>query len=192
MKLNNKYYVLRHGEAVSNVKNIVSCWPEKFDNPLTEDGVSKIKRAAEKLKTKNIDLIFTSPLLRTEQTAGIIAEAIEIKPKTDKRLRELGFGVFNGQPLDKFVKFFNSREERLERKVSGGENYMDVMSRAWNFFQEIDKKYKGKNILIISHQVPILLLLGKVRGNSILESMDGMVSANGEKRIIEGQLIELN
>ena len=28
MKLNNKYYLLRHGEAKSNVKNVVSCWPE--------------------------------------------------------------------------------------------------------------------------------------------------------------------
>ena len=192
MKLNNKYYVLRHGEAVSNVESIVSCWPEKFENPLTDDGVFKIERVAEKLKTEKIDLIFASPLLRTQQTAEIISMAVGVKPKTDKRLRELEFGTFNGQPLSEFVKFFNSKEERLERKVQGGENYTDVMNRVWDFFQETDEKYEGKNILIISHQVPILLLLGKVNGNSILESMDGLVSANGEKRIIEGQLIELN
>ncbi len=192
MKLNNKYYVLRHGEAVSNVKSIVSCLPEKFNNPLTKDGVTKIKRVAEKIKDKNIELIFVSSLLRTQETAGIIAEAIGIKPKTDKRLRELEFGSFNGQSLEKFMKFFNSKEERLERKVPKGENYMNVLKRVWNFFLEINKKYKGKNILIVSHQVPILILLGKINGNSILESMDGIIGSAGEKRIIEGQLIELS
>ena len=63
MKLNNKYYVLRHGEAVSNVKDIVSCWPEKFNNPLTKKGVVKINRAASQLEKKKIDLIFHSSIL---------------------------------------------------------------------------------------------------------------------------------
>ena len=58
MKLNNKYYILRHGEAVSNVKDVISCWPEKFYNPLTPKGVAKIKKVAKELKNKKIDLIF--------------------------------------------------------------------------------------------------------------------------------------
>ena len=52
MKLNNTYYILRHGEAVSNVKQVVSSWPEKFKNPLTQHGKEMVMAAAEMLKEK--------------------------------------------------------------------------------------------------------------------------------------------
>ena len=67
MELNNKYYLLRHGEAVSNAKNIASSWPEKFNNPLTKRSKEKIIEAAEELENKKIDLIFASDLLRTKK-----------------------------------------------------------------------------------------------------------------------------
>ena len=58
MKLRNKYYIMRHGEAISNVKEIASHWPEKFHNPLTKKGRSQVKGTAEAAKSKKIDLIF--------------------------------------------------------------------------------------------------------------------------------------
>lgn len=192
MKLNNKYYFLRHGEAKSNVDDVVSCWPETFENHLTENGVAKIENVAEELKDKHIDLIFTSPLLRTEETAKIVAEVLGLRPKTDERLRELEFGIFNGKSEKEFTGYFHSKDERISKETPGGENYADVLERVWDFFVEINEKYKGKNILIVSHQAPLLLLLGEINGNSILESVDGMVDAKGEKRITKGQLIEVN
>jgi len=192
MKLNNKYYLLRHGEAKSNVENIVSCWPEKFHNPLTKKGVAKIERVAKELKNKNIDLIFSSPLLRTKQTAEIVAKTFGLKVKFDKRLRELGFGTFNNGSADKFINYFNSIKERIKKRTPGGENYVQVLKRVEGFLKDTDKKNKNKNILIVSHQAPLLLLLGKVIGEPIEKSMDGIVNAKGEKRITKGELIELN
>src|SRR5882724_5137403 len=98
MKLNNKYYILRHGQALSNVKGIISCWPETFKNPLTPHGKATIKESAVflqkllKLHGKTLDFIFASDLLRTRQTAEIVGKTLNIKPKFDKRLREIGFG----------------------------------------------------------------------------------------------------
>ena len=54
MKLNNKYYILRHGEALSNVREIASSWPETFDNPLTGLGREMVKVAAEKTENTQI------------------------------------------------------------------------------------------------------------------------------------------
>jgi len=192
MKLNNNYFLLRHGEALSNVKDIVSCWPEKFLNPLTDGGVAKIQNVAKDLKNKNIEIIFASPLLRTQQTAKIVAEASGLEVKTDKRLRELEFSIFNGGPAKKFMEYFKSKEERISKSVPGGENYSDVLKRVLDFFVEINKKYKGKNIFIVSHQAPLLLLLGEINGNSISESVDGIINAQGERKIITGQLVEIN
>ncbi len=192
MKLNNKYYILRHGEARSNIEQIVSCWPEKFENALTKKGRGQIESAAKKLKDKKIDLIFNSPLLRTKESAAIVGKALKIKPRADKRLRELGFGIFNGKHEDGFMKYFNSKKERLKKRTPRGENYEDVLKRIWDFFSEINKKYKQKNILIVSHQAPLLLLLGKIIGEPVLKGMDGIINVEGEKRITRGELIEIN
>ena len=63
MKLRNKYYIMRHGQAISNVKALCSSWPETFYNPLTKTGRETVEESAWKLMGKNIDLIFASPLL---------------------------------------------------------------------------------------------------------------------------------
>ena len=84
MTLHNKYYLLRHGEALSNLDNTVSSWPETFENPLTENGRKMIQDAAHILEDKNIELIFASDLLRTQQTAAIVAEHLKVEVKFDK------------------------------------------------------------------------------------------------------------
>jgi broad specificity phosphatase PhoE len=193
MKLNNKYYLLRHGEAVSNVENIVSCWPEKIKNPLTADGISKIKKQAEELKNKNIDLIFASPLQRTKETAEIVGDALGIKVKHDKRLREIGFGTYNGKTVSEFLNYFNEGlANRIKNKTPKGENYVDVTKRVFDFLKEINSKYKGKNILIVSHQAPILLLRAKVENTNDLKDVKELKEILGEKKITKGELIELN
>ncbi len=193
MQLNNKYYILRHGEALSNVKGIISSWPEKINNPLTENGVAQIEKVAQKLKNtyaeqgQSINLIFSSDLLRTEQTAEIIKKEIGIKIEFDERLREIDFGAFSSGPTAEFEKYFKNNLERIERAVPNGESYNDVFKRMADFFEEINKKYKDENILIVSHQAPLFLLEGYIKGFSVLETIEffseeGQMLYNGELR----------
>ncbi len=165
MKLNNNYYLMRHGQAISNVKEIVSCWPEKFHNPLTKHGREQVKETALKLKEKNIDLIFCSPILRTKQTATIVGSKLKIKPKADKRLVELKAGIFNGKSLMHLVGFFGEKNiKRFKMRPRGGETYIEIEKRMVGFLKSIDKKYKNKNILIVSHELPLLFLDCAVKG----------------------------
>src|SRR5947207_3255670 len=110
MKLNNTYYLVRHGQALSNVKNVISSWPETFENPLTEIGVEQAKEAASFLKDKNVDLIFSSDVLRVKQTAEIISKAIGVDIIFDERLREYNVGVLNGFEESKFFVEFPELE----------------------------------------------------------------------------------
>ena len=192
MKIKNSYYIMRHGQAVSNVKNITSNWPEKFYNPLTKKGSAKIKKNAKAFKKGDLDMIFCSPLLRTKQTAEIVAKKLKLKVKVDKRLRELDFGIFNGKPAKELMGSFKSIQERIKKAPIKGESYTDLLKRIWEFFATIEKKNKNKRILIVSHQAPLLLLLGKIKGHSIIDSMDGVVNVTGEKEIVTGQLIKIN
>ena len=186
--MNNRYFILRHGEALSNKKGFYSCWPEKSRAPLTGKGRKQIETSARKLRDKDIDLIFSSDLLRTKQSAGIVGRKVKAKPEYDKRLREYNVGVFNGESIGGYRKFFPSGESRLKDKAPMGENYTEVKRRVYDFFKEIDRKYKGKNILIVSHQLPLALLEAKLKN---ISDKGFFKKENAEKRIKTGELREL-
>jgi len=161
---------MRHGEALLNIKGIVCCWPEKIRCPLTRQGRRQVKIQAKKLKRKqschSIDLIFSSDLLRTQQTAEIVGKELRLKPKYDKRLREFNLGIFNGKPLKEANEFFGKRIRKFRIRAPKAENYTDLKKRMYNFLKDIDKKYSGKTILIISHEAPLTMLVGVVRNLS--------------------------
>lgn len=172
MKLNNKYFLLRHGQAISNVQRILSSWPETFYNPLTAKGVKQVNTSAKKLKNicakqdHDIDLIFASDLTRTKQTAQILGKTFDVNVKFDKRLREYSFGKFNGTFEREFDLILIDNKNRFKENILGVENYKQITKRMWSFLTDINKKYSSKNILIVSHQVPLSLLLGKIHNLS--------------------------
>lgn len=189
IKLRNKYYIMRHGEAKSNVLRLCSCWPEEFNNPLTTVGKKAVKNSAEILKEKNINLIFNSPLKRTKMTAEIVGKILKITPKPDKRLREIGFGMYNNKHLEGMWNAFKTEEERVHKGADGGESYQEILDRMMDFLREIDENYLGKNILIVSHEGPLFLLQGKVMGLTIKETIEKFPT---EKRIHKAEIRELN
>nr|MBP6858973.1 class I tRNA ligase family protein [Candidatus Paceibacterota bacterium] len=121
-KAKNTYHVIRHGEAENNVQGTLSGVAE---NPhhLTEKGRKQVEKTAESLIGKKFDLIFVSPFVRTQETAGILKEKLgwtDDMMKTDDRLRELGTGEWNGKKLDDFIKAFKGKD-RFEVGPVGGE-----------------------------------------------------------------------
>ncbi len=173
---NNKYFLLRHGEAESNVNKFFSSWPEKRIVNLTKKGIKQIETVAKKLK--DIDVIISSDILRTKQTAEIVSKKNNIDVVFDKRLREIDTGEFNGCLIGGDKEILNSKKTlskkeilnlRFKKPFPGGENFSDVRNRALAFLKEIDKKYQGKNILIISHQLILDFLKSSVKGETIDE-----------------------
>jgi len=71
-------YFFRHGIAVNRGDPGIA---SDSDRPLTEEGARKTRVAAEGLKRLQIgfDKILTSPWLRAIQTAGILAEVLELE-----------------------------------------------------------------------------------------------------------------
>ena len=156
----NNYIVMRHGEADNNVKRILSSDNSTPSN-LTENGKNNVARAAEELKTKKIDLIIASPLLRTKQTAEIVATACGISKDAivfDDRIKEIQAGEINGMSVEQYKKLFPNRMDKFVSKPKGGENLVDVKKRVGDFIYEIDSKYQNKNILIVTHEYATWML----------------------------------
>ena len=163
---NNKFLVVRHGEAESNVLGILSSNP-KTEHHLTEKGKEQAVGAAKNLKGAKIDAIYSSPFFRTKETALIIAENIGYPKEKiifDSRLHEVSVGVLDGKPDADYQAFFGSREEKFWKKPEGGETHVDVKNRMTEFLYDINSKNEGKNILIVSHNTPIWLMFAGAQG----------------------------
>ncbi len=156
----NNYVAIRHGESENNVSNIVSAELLNKYN-LTEKGKEEIKNAAQKLKDKNINLIVASPLLRTHQSAEILAAELGLNKEQiifDERLHEIGLGDFEGKTHEEFLAAYKNNQTTFDSSFGNGESYYDMRNRIGEFMYEFDKTYEGKNVLIVTHSSCIWML----------------------------------
>ena len=172
--MENEYLILRHGETIYQIKkkNMTYPWPEKSPIKLTKRGQKQIREIAKKLKKEKINLIYSSDVFRTRQTAKIVAKELGLKVIFDKRLRDINLGIYQNRPKKEFYQDFPNLKERFSKKPKGGESWSECKKRILNFLKDIDKKYKDKTILIVSHGDPLWLLEGIVKGMTNQELLD--------------------
>ena len=105
--------------------------------------------------------------MRTKETGDIAKEILLPKKElfTDERLEEIHLGpALDGYHDGRYREQFPTYESRFERRPEDGESLRDVRRRVWGFLEECEKKYEGKNILIISHEYPIWMLSQSAEG----------------------------
>ncbi|MBA3733456.1 class I tRNA ligase family protein [Patescibacteria group bacterium] len=153
-KSGNKYFVMRHGETEENVRGVWNFDIHKKDL-LTKNGEKEVEENANILKKENINLIITSPFYRTQETAEMVAHNLGLSKEeiiSDDSLCEWGAGEeFNGKPIQDYFDVRNKSENRYTFKTADGESYMEVIKRAGDFLYNLENKYSGKNILIVTH-----------------------------------------
>jgi phosphohistidine phosphatase len=97
-------YLVRHGVAAERGKE----WPDDSKRPLTPDGIARLRRSARGLNAIGVsfDQIVTSPLVRTRQTADVLAEELKGKPPivTADALAPAGSSAAVMQELAKHVR----------------------------------------------------------------------------------------
>lgn len=164
--MRNKYILLRHGETKYQAegKNYYLYSREEQENlPITKEAEKKIAEIAKELKTRRIDLIYSSDYLRTKQTAEIVSKEIGVPVFFDKRLRDINFGVFSGGDSRNFYGYFSSKAERFSQRPLEGESWGDVKEKLIEIIKDLEKKYTGKTILIVTHGDPFWLLIGIIK-----------------------------
>ena len=160
----NRYILLRHGEAIHNIKGIIS-YAVKADYPLTLKGKLQVEQVSQSLKKRGIDMIFSSDVKRTKETAKMVSKILGIKKISfDARLREINTGVLEGQKQGAYSSIFSSRLEKFTKNPPGGENLTELRARTMKFIEELERKYSGKTILIISHEYPLWMLFAGSAG----------------------------
>lgn len=136
-----KLSVVRHGEAEHNLENLYS-GEVGNQHALTSKGKSQAKAAAAQLK--DVDVIITSPFIRTIETAQIIASELGFTGEIIENdlVREIGFGELEGQA-------YRPLPERMNNPTT--EQLPELLSRLEEFVAQVRAQYPGKHVVVVSH-----------------------------------------
>ncbi len=156
-KPKNTYYLMRHGEAISNEKAIFETKGDP-NNHLTEKGKKQVMDALAGIKAHNIDVIVASPFVRTQETAGIISSYLGIPVVTEERVHEYQMGDFDGKPVTDYLEFYKHTYVEFDTRPKGGETHREMMHRGMAAIMDLEKEYEGKNILVVTHGGPARMM----------------------------------
>ncbi len=181
-KANNEYLFMRHGEFETQILGI---WDSGDQNiHLTNKGRKQVEETAKILKKEKIQFVFASDVLRTKETAQIVSKILGIKKiNFDNRLREMQVANFSGRPVKEYHDKFPTYEDKFLKRPEGGESLSDLRTRLWDFIKDTEKKYKGKIILIVSHEYSIWMLAQAMAGWTEKEAIEETVKR--ERTFIE-------
>jgi broad specificity phosphatase PhoE len=117
------FWFLRHGETDWNARGLSQ---GNVDIPLNPTGLAQARSAADLLRHRGIRAIVASPLLRARVTAEITGEALQLPVEIDEGLREVAFGVQEGQPMTEWFASWVAGEWTPD----GAETFAALRARA--------------------------------------------------------------
>jgi probable phosphoglycerate mutase len=147
----------RHGESLANTQHLIS--NRDLPHPLTGKGREQAAALAETLAKRPIQRIYTSPVLRARETAGIIARRLAVPLELTEALKEYDCGSLEGRGDEaawaahaQFVHDWLDGKN-WDRAPEGGETFFDIQRRVAGFVHELAAGSTAEEgeILCISH-----------------------------------------
>ena len=163
-------YIMRHGRTDMNDKKLIV---GSIDDPINETGRSQAA-AATSYFNEGINRIVSSPLSRAKETAKIVGSALNVGVEVDSRLRERCVGgYYEGKP-----EFPGMLEKFLEEEMPtpGAEPLSAFRERVFDALRSATDQ--PTKILLVTHALPLLVMLGKIKGWSLAEILDYDVPPN--------------
>jgi len=152
--------LLRHGRTAHTPERRFS---GSSDLDLSDLGRADAAAAARALVGRGIEVIVSSPLKRCRQTAGEVAEALDLSIEVERDLRELDFGAWEGMSAAEAMAAnplaFRRWRTALDVRPPGGESIADVSTRVAAARARILERHAGRTVLLVTHVTPIKLLL---------------------------------
>lgn len=145
--------LIRHGETEWN---LLGKFQGCTDIALSEEGIKQAEALRERLQG-DFDYIYSSPLMRANETAKIIASGYDKEVEVVQDIREINFGEWEGLTIkgiaEKYPEIFKAwRTDKIEAKFCGGDSsILNASIRAKKCIMDIARKHEGKKIAIVAH-----------------------------------------
>lgn len=156
-----KIYFIRHGESAGNAINM----RQGPNVPLNELGLKQAEFLANRLQKIPVDLIITSPYLRTKQTAEVIAKKLNkeiifsdlfTERKKPTEVEGLLLGDEKGDAIMEktWENFYQPNWHYADE-----ENFEDIRGRAIKAINFLENQ-TAENIVVVTHGMFLRSLLG--------------------------------
>ena len=134
-------YVIRHGKTDWNLQSRMQ---GQSDTNLNQIGIEQADEVRKIIEEKNIDLIISSPLERTKQTAN--------KPiEYNEKIMERNFGILEGKIATEIENLNDYFEYHKNQELEQGEKIQDFVNRVFEGMKQIEEKHLDKNVLVVTH-----------------------------------------
>jgi len=147
-----------------------------IDIPLSKFGREDTRQASRVLTDKNFDVIITSALKRSKETARLLLGRNK-RMIENPLCNERNYGILEGVKYSEVKKvrprvlFIKVGNDKHSVNPLGGEPFEDVRKRAERFKRYLFKNFKGKRILVVSHFAFLQQFHGLLKGLSCIESL---------------------
>lgn len=159
-------HVVRHGRTALNEQGR---FRGLHDVPLDDRGRAEAEAVALSLRARPVVVVFHSPLTRARETAEPVARLRGIAPVSLAGLLDLDHGEWTALSRDEAERGDPEEYERFrwDPRTStppGGEPLIDVERRIVGTIDDLGRRYPGWEIAVVSHEIPIRLLLSHFTG----------------------------
>lgn len=146
--------IARHGETDWNAQGILQGWT---DVPLNALGRRQARALAAAYDRTGFAAIWSSPLIRAQETAAIIAPLIRLpQPACHDGLMERSFGAFQGIPKAELAELNPVLLQQILRRnpaarFEEGETMDEFADRVLGALTDIGARHPGRRVLVITH-----------------------------------------
>ena len=127
------------------------------DAPLNQAGREEVSAAAKVLEREGLQVLYTSPLPRTIETASIIAGATGCRVEPDDRFIDIDYGDWQGLTVEEALREFGAQQ--MDRwaldpgsfEFPGGNSMAEVRNRVEPALTAVIEKGNPSSVAVVSH-----------------------------------------
>lgn len=154
-----KIHLIRHGLTEANIKG--QYVGNRTDLPLCGEGIDELRALRDSIDYPDIERLYTSPMQRCRQTAGIIYPDTEYTVVDE--LTEYDFGDFEGKTARELEKDENFALWAAGKIAAPGgestENFIKRLAMGFRAVVEDMMKNGAANAAVIMHGGAVMMLL---------------------------------
>lgn len=153
-----KVFLVRHGETTGDLEGR---YGGNYDDHLTPQGEEQLKETASRLAGKDIQIIFTSNLIRAKESGKIIQSQVGCDTEVVDGIQERNYGVLAGLTKEEALELYPEAVEahkNPENTDPEGESLEDFQNRVLASFKDIFSK-EYQTVIIVSHGGPLKQVL---------------------------------
>ncbi len=165
-------YLIRHGATENNRAKPPRLQGRRTDPGLSDVGVDQAERTSRFLADVKVERVYATPLLRSRQTARLVAESHGLEVEIVDDLIEVDVGKWEGRAWDEIERTDPEAYRAFMRDASihpylGGETMETVRRRVVPAFQRIMADNPARRIAVVAHNVVNRVYLTHLMGMPI-------------------------